>query len=60
MENIISWTAGKKTYTVAFLMVVYAIIGFYLHQLTQEQMMTFILNALGFAGLRNGINKLTA
>lgn len=56
-DSFIDSLSGYKTYIVAGLMVLYAISGFLLNDLSQAQAMTILLNALGIAGLRNGIQK---
>jgi hypothetical protein len=56
--GVIEFLSGKKTYTVAFLMVVYAASGYLVHQLTQDQAMTVVFNALAVSGLRSAINSL--
>lgn len=48
---------GKKTYIVAALLVVFAGIGVYTHQLTADQAVVIVLNGLGLGALRSGINK---
>lgn len=48
---------GKKTYIVAALLVVFAGIGVYTHQLTADQAVVIVLNGLGLGTLRSGINK---
>lgn len=56
--GILEFLSGKKTYTVAFLMIVYAVSGYFVHQLTQDQASIIVFNALGFAGLRSAVNTL--
>ena len=48
---------GKKTIIVGVLMIVYAGIGFYLHQVTQEQAIQLVLTALGLLGVRSGVRE---
>jgi len=48
-------TSGKKTYTIAILLLVFAIAGFTTGQLDQDQAVLIILNAFGLGGLRNAI-----
>ena len=48
---------GLKTYTIAVLMVAYAVAGFYLHQMNQEQATTLVLQGLGLGFMRAGISK---
>ena len=51
---------GYKTYFVAALMVVYAVLGFVLGYGTPEANIQIILEALIAAGLRDGMAKLPA
>ncbi len=46
---------GKKTYIAAALLVVYAILSVYLGKMTVAQAIPWVLNGLGFAGLRAAI-----
>lgn len=49
--------SGYKTYIVVVAMIAYALIGIYLGQVTQEQAMQLVLNALGLAGLRSSVSR---
>lgn len=50
---------GKKTYSVAIIMVVYALSALYLGHMTQTDSVSLILQAAAIAGLRAGIAKKT-
>lgn len=56
IQNVITAFKGRKTYIVAGLMIVYALLGVAFQQLTMDQAASFIFNALGIAGLRNAIS----
>ena len=57
-NTAINFLVGYKTYLVAFIMVVYALSGCYLKDLSQAQAFTLILQAAGITGLRSGIESL--
>lgn len=57
MQKYLDALKGKKTYIVAAGMVLYAILGIVLGQITPDQGVLLILQGLGFAGLRHGIKK---
>ena len=57
MKRIISELQGKKTYIVALALVIYAVIGVYTGQLSQDQAITLVLNGLGLGALRAGVSK---
>ena len=57
-NTAITFLVGYKTYLVAFIMVVYALSGWYLKDLSQAQAFTLILQAAGITGLRSGIESL--
>lgn len=48
---------GYKTYAIAIIMIAYAVVGFYIHQMTQEQASTLVLQGLGLGFLRAGVAK---
>ena len=53
IKKLNTLTTGKKTYVVAALMVVFGVAGLILGQLEPEIGVGFILNGLGFFGLRH-------
>lgn len=57
MKRIISELQGKKTYIVALALVIYAVVGVYTGQLSQDQAITLVLNGLGLSALRAGVSK---
>lgn len=57
-ESFIDSLSGKKTYIIAGLMVIYAVSGYLLNDLSQAQAMSLILQALAISGLRNGVGQL--
>ena len=57
-NTAINFLVGYKTYLVAFIMLVYALSGWYLKDLSQAQAFTLILQAAGITGLRSGIESL--
>lgn len=48
------WLKGKKTYFAAAGMILYAILGLALGQLSHDAAMVLFFNALGIAGLKHG------
>jgi len=58
--NVKAVLSGKKTYFVAFLMFVYAVLGAVIGQLDQLEVIKLILESLGLASLRAGIFKIKA
>jgi len=48
---------GKKTYIVAALMVIFAVIGLYLGKLDGAQSIQLILEAAAISGLRSAISS---
>ena len=58
VSQFVKVLSGKKTYLVSLVMIVYAISGYYAHQVDQNTMWLYIFNALGFSGLRSGIASL--
>lgn len=59
-QSFLAYLSGKKTYTVAGMMIVYAVLGWSLHQFDQTTALYFIFNALGISGLRSGIASLSS
>lgn len=56
MQALLTWSAGKKTYGVVVLSLVYAAIGFYvLKTLSVDQALQLVQVALGLGGLRAAI-----
>jgi hypothetical protein len=53
--QIINWFKGKKTYIVAILLVVYAIICVFTGQLTLTTAIAVVLNGLGLSALRASV-----
>jgi hypothetical protein len=51
----LNWLQGKKTYIVAFAVVVQAAIGVYLGDYTTQTAITMVLSALGLGALRSGV-----
>lgn len=58
MSNIIGALDGKKTYIVAGLTILYAIVGLLIGQLQVSQAIELILAGLGGIGIRSAISKL--
>lgn len=58
MSNIIGTLDGKKTYIVAGLTILYAIVGLLIGQLQVSQAIELILAGLGGIGIRSAISKL--
>lgn len=56
--SIFSYFDGKKTYITAGAMIIYALTGWYLHQMDQTTAVLYIFNALGISALRSGISSL--
>lgn len=55
MKNILTMMAGKKTYTVVVLSLVYIGVGLYLKQITVDQAVQIAQVALGLGGIRAAI-----
>ena len=54
---MLTFIQGKKTYIVAGLMCIYAVVGYFLGKETPDELVKMILEALAVAGLRAGIAK---
>lgn len=48
---------GKKTYIIGALNVLYGVLGLALGHLDQGTAIQFVLNGLGIAALRNGVER---
>lgn len=55
MQNVGTWLKGKKTYFVAALAILYALLRFYYQEIDLDTLVTLILAALGGATLRHGV-----
>ncbi len=53
----LQWLNGRKTYFVAGAMIVYAILGYSLGEINEQQASLIVFNALGFVGLRHSVEK---
>jgi len=58
MKKVLKYLKGKKTYIVAALMVVYALLGYYLGELEHASTVNLCLEGLAIAGLRAGVSKI--
>ncbi len=58
LQTIWDYLQGKKTYLTAGGMIIYAVVGYSLKQLTSQQEMSFIWQALALVGLRSALFKL--
>jgi len=55
MQNIIAKLAGKKTYILSAITIIYAVSGLILGYIDQASAIQLILGALTAAGIRNAI-----
>lgn len=53
--TMVSFLAGKKTYIVAAVTIVYAVAGLIIGQVSQEAAIALILGSLAVSGLRNAV-----
>jgi len=53
----LQWLNGRKTYLIATAMIVYAILGYSLGEINEQQASLTVFNALGFVGLRHSVEK---
>ena len=56
-ENIKDKLSGRKTYLVSLLMIVFAVSGFFIGNVSQKEMIELILEALAIGGLRAAVTK---
>lgn len=49
---------GYKTYIVAFLLFLYALLSVFFGQMTIDQAVAYVLGAGGIAAMRHGISKI--
>lgn len=57
MRSFIKLTEGKKAYTAAILLALFAITGFLTGNLEPNRVIELLLEALGIAGIRNAISR---
>lgn len=58
LTALVTLLKGKKTYTIAFLTILYAGLSVYFHQMTVQQALAYVLGGSGLATLRAAIGKL--
>jgi len=57
MTKLLFTLEGKKTYIIAGITVLYAILGVYLKLVPLDDAITLVLGALGLSALRSGVAK---